>query len=222
MNSRIFVVVDTFGKVQGYAVVAAKRWGRDLLVYALELAPDINLLPVIPGLLRALQTYGLQVPAVKPGIEPLREISFLLGHAHPVYEALGHALAPFEEPPYAWYVRVEDVPAFLRHIAIVLEARLANSVVAGFTGELKLDFYRGGLHMVFDQGHLTQVEPWSAPHYNADTDGRCPPLVFLQLLLGYRSLDELRYAFPDVWASHKAELLLNALFPATSSWVMQL
>ncbi len=43
-----------------------------------------------------------------------------------------------------------------------------------------------------------------------------------QILFGYRSLDELRYAFPDVWASSEAEQLLNVLFPTRPSWVMQL
>ncbi len=43
-----------------------------------------------------------------------------------------------------------------------------------------------------------------------------------QMLFGYRSLDDLRYAFPDVWASSEAEVLLNVLFPARPSWVMQL
>ena len=36
-----------------------------------------------------------------------------------------------EEPPYAWYVRVPDMPAFLRHIAPVLEARLGGIDHAG-------------------------------------------------------------------------------------------
>jgi hypothetical protein len=47
-----------------------------------------------------------------------------------------------------------------------------------------------------------------------------PPLVFLQLLFGYRSLAELRYAFPDCEASHEGTLLLNALFPKQPSLVV--
>jgi hypothetical protein len=42
----------------------------------------------------------------------------------------------------------------------------------------------------------------------------------LQLLFGYRSLHELRYAFPDVRVENStAEVLLNALFPKKFSWV---
>ena len=87
-------------------------------------------------------------------------------------------------------------------------------------GEFTLDFFRGGLHMVFDRGHIMQIEPWRAPVYKSDADATCPALVFLQLLFGYRSLDELRYAFPDVRVENsKAEVLLNALFPKKFSWV---
>ncbi|MDI7276725.1 MAG: hypothetical protein QME94_12165 [Anaerolineae bacterium] len=46
--------------------------------------------------------------------------------------------------------------------------------------------------------------------------------MFLQLLFGHRSLDELRHAYADVWANAGVELLVNALFPARPSLVMPL
>jgi hypothetical protein len=112
------------------------------------------------------------------------------------------------------------VLAFILHIAPALERHLANSAAAAYTGDLTLDFYRGGLHMVFDKGHITHIEPWRAPAYKNNADASCPALVFLQLLFGYRSLHELRYAFPDVRVENStAEVLLNALFPKKFSWV---
>ena len=214
------MIVDQAGAVQGYLMVATKRWGKSLDVYALHVAAGVSWQAVVPPLLRALQAHGMQVPAVGPDVPPLNEISFLFGSAHPVYEVLGETLAPFYEPPYAWYVRVPDVLAFLRHIAPVLERRLAGSAAAAYTGELRLDFFRGGLHMVFDRGHITRIERWRAPAYRSDADATCPALVFLQLLFGYRSLDELRHAFPDVSVEKSgAEVLLNALFPKKFSWV---
>jgi len=214
------LIVDDAGAVQGYLMVAIKRWGNSLNVYALNVAAGVSWQAVVPPLLRALQAYGMQIPAVGPDVPPLNAISFWLGSAHPVYDVLGEALAPFYEPPYAWYVRVPDVPAFLRHIAPALESRLANSAAAAYTGDLTLDFYRGGLHIVFDKGHITHIEPWRAPAYKNTADASCPALVFLQLLFGYRSLDELRYAFSDVRVEKsEAEVVLNALFPKKFSWV---
>jgi len=215
------MIVDDAGAVQGYLMVATKRWGKSLHVYALNVADGVSWQAVVPPLLRVLQAYGLQIPVVKPDVPPFSEISFWLGSVHPVYEVLGEALAPLYEPSYAWYIRVPDVLAFLRHITPVLERRIANSAAAAnFTGELTLDFYPGGLHMVFDKGRIRQIEPWRAPAYGGNADGSCPRLVFLQLLFGYRSLDELRYAFPDVRVENsKAEVLLMALFPKRVSWV---
>jgi len=76
--------------------------------------------------------------------------------------------------------------------------------------------------MIFDQGHLRLIEPWHAPLYKSDAKAACPALVFLQLLFGYRSLDELRYAFPDIEGEGVAEVLLKALFPRKFSWVLPL
>ena len=214
------LIIDNMDVVQGYLMVAIRRREACLDVYALNLAAGVSWQAVAPSLLRILQAYGMQIPAVGPNVPPLSEISFNLGSAHPIYEVLGEALAPFYEPPYAWYIRVHDIPAFIRHIAPVLEKRLANSAVATYTGELTLDFFRGGLHIVFTKGHITHIEPWQAPAYNNNADAACPALVFLQLLFGYRSLDELRYAFPEVRIrKNEGGVLLKALFPKKFSWV---
>jgi hypothetical protein len=119
-------------------------------------------------------------------------------------------------------VRVADLPKFIQLIAPTLERRLASSIVANYSGDLKFDFYRGGLRMVFEQGKLRAVEDWRRPIWEPDEDGRFPPLVFLQLLFGYRSLDELRFAFPDVRVNDNVELLVKALFPSRASWVASL
>jgi GNAT superfamily N-acetyltransferase len=215
------MIVDEAGEVQGYLMVATKRWSKSLDVYALNIAAGVSWQAVTLPLLRAMQAYGMQIPAVQPDVPPFHEISFWLGSAHPVYEMLGESLAPYYEPPYAWYVRVPDVLAFIRHITPALEKRIANSTAAFYTGEFTLDFFRGGMHMVFDKGHITRIEPWRAPAYQNTADASCPSLVFLQLLFGYRSLEELRYAFPDVRVENSnAEVLLNALFPKKFSWVM--
>ena len=163
-----------------------------------------------------------QVPTTKLDAEPLREIAFQLGRAHPFYDVLGDELAARFVPPYAWYLRVADVPAFIRHIAPVLEERIAKSMLCDHTGELKIDFYRGGLRLQFEQGKLMSAEPWRAPDYGDHSDAGCPPLVFLQLLFCYRSLAELRAFFPDVWASQPAALLIDTLFPKQPSAVQPL
>ncbi|GHO95740.1 hypothetical protein KSF_057880 [Reticulibacter mediterranei] len=213
------IIVDTENTPKGFLSASTRRWGRGIGIGILETVAGINWLALMPSVLRGLETYGQQLPTHNQETnEPLSEISLSLGRTHPAYDALGQALAPLYEPPYAWYVRVRDVPAFLRLIAPVLEKRLESSIVAGYSGELKLDFYRGGLRMVFADGRLTTAEHWNVPVYDSNAGGGFAPLVFLQLLFGHRSLNDLRYAFPEVWANPNTEIVLNALFPTRPSY----
>ncbi len=221
---RLQMIINITNTVRGYTWLSARRRGNgsNFNVYALDVLPSVNLHAMMPSVLRGIQAYAATVPTHGSDAAPVDEISFNLGRTHPVYEALGNVLAPFYEAPYAWYVRVRSIPAFLRYIAPALEKRLENSVVESYTGELKIDMYRGGIHMVFEHGRLTAAEPWQLPIYNSNAGAGCPQLVFLQLLFGHRSLDELRYAFPDVWADRDAEILLKTLFPAKPSATLSL
>ena len=222
LHWRLYMIVDNAGQVYGYTWLTASRRGRAFYVSALELAPHVNWQTAVPCLLRALSEQGKATPVTKPDAEPFSEIRFQLGRSHPLYEVMGKNLAPRYDPPYAWYLRVPDVPAFIQHIAPVLEERLANSLLTGYTGELKFDLYRGGLRLQFEQGKLAQVEPWRAPAFGDDAQSGCPLLTFLQLLFCYRSLSELRAIFPDVWANEDATLLIDTLFPVKPSRVKPL
>jgi GNAT superfamily N-acetyltransferase len=217
-NWHVQLLIDRAGTAMGFLFTPVVRWGRQTEVYALEVTPETNWQAVLPSILRAVAAQGQQLHA-KPGVRPLSEISFNLGVTHPVYAVLGSALIIRQHAPYAWYVRVPDVPRFLRHIAPVLERRLAVSPLGRYSGELRITLYRGGLHLVFEDGRLQLVEPWRSPAYGGNEDAGFPPLVFLQLLFGYRSLDDLRSAFPDVRVKDEAELLLKTLFPMKPSWV---
>jgi hypothetical protein len=218
-NWHIQVIVNSAGAPQGFLVTPVVRWDQSMPVWMMEVMPDVNLQGVLPAILRAIRAQGLQVRA-SPDAGPLTEISFNLSRTHPVFEALGKALAPKYIPPYAWYVRVADLPKFIRHIAPALEQRLAGSPLGKYSGELRFDFYRGGLRMVFEQGRLSIAEDWKRSDWVANEHAAFPPLVFLQLLFGYRSLDDLCYAFPDVKVKDGSELVLNTLFPARPSWVV--
>ncbi|MBO0777567.1 MAG: GNAT family N-acetyltransferase [Ktedonobacteraceae bacterium] len=220
------VILDANGTPVGALHAAVKRRSRELGVWNFDVVPGINLQAVLPSVLRALLAYGSQLPTSKPDIEPFSAIAFRLGRQHPVYELLGSGLAPYQDPPYSWYVRVPNLPAFLTHIAPVLEKRLAGSDIAGYSGEIKLDFYRGGPHgglrMAFENGKLHTVEHWNVPTYEGNASGGFPPLVFLQVVFGHRTLDELRRAFPDVWVDREPEFVLKTLFPVRPSNVQPL
>ena len=218
----IQMIDDGDGQSQGYMITPAIRWRDSLRVIDLAFVSGANVPAIMPSLLRALAAQGAQLPVRESGASPFSRITFNLGRSHPVYAVLEKSMPATKEDPYAWYVRVAHLPKFIHLIAPVLERRLASSVVAGYSGELKFDFYRGGLRMAFERGTLRTVEDWRRPIWNPNEDGGFPPHVFLQLLFGHRGLDALRAAFPDVWVNDNVELLVNTLFPYRPSRVLPL
>lgn len=218
----LYMIEDREQQVCGYLWPAAKRWGETLQIFGLQLAKHVNWQVAFPSLLRLLRQYGEGVPGVKADTAAFSRINFYFGGDDPIRSMIDDRFISNSEPPYAWYLRVPDVPAFVRLIAPVLEERLANSILVSYSGELRFDFYRGGLRIAFVDGKLVSAEPWQSPVDAEQEHGGCPPLTFLQLLFGYRSLDELRQIFPDVWVKSEAELLISTLFPKQPSTVKSL
>ncbi len=232
LETRLFMVENLDGAVVGYYRTAAALRGTVLFVMALALADGVSYHDVLPAVLRALKAQGREYAAAQSRREAQSEtpppeetpkpqctdIVFELGEAHPVYKVLGRRLDRYQKP-YAWYLRLPDVAAFINHIAPALEERLADSLLSGYTGALKLNFYQGGLHLRLDEGKITSAVNLETPDADDEPDAAFPPLVFLKLLFCYRSLTELRDAFPDCWAKDEAALLLDALFPKGPSWI---
>lgn len=218
------MIIDVAGRAVGYALPRRLRWGERIGVSGLMVEEGVSLAGVLPGTLRALQRYGEAaagwIAAKEP--PPANSIYLHTGQWHPVYDLLGEGMVSRVWPPYAWYVRVPDLPAFIRAVAPALERRLADSAAASQTGELKLDFYRDGLRIAIEGGKITTAEPWRSAVWGPEGNAGFPPLVFLQLLFGKRSLDELRYAYNDVWAEDSARPLLEALFPTRTANIQPL
>lgn len=215
------MLVDPAGEVIGMVVVGHHRWGRELGVYELAINTKTNLQAIVPSLLRALRNYGETAPTFEDTDPPLSQISFRLGREHPLYTLIVPEIAPKVEDPYAWYIRMPNIPAFLRLVTPVLEERLAQSMLHGYSGELCINLYRDGVKLVFKGGRLTSADPWRVLDYEDDkADAGIPPLVFPELLLGYRSLEELRIIHPDVHVKTRARLLLETLFPKRPSHLM--
>jgi GNAT superfamily N-acetyltransferase len=213
------VLESAEGERVGYLAherILYRRCESVLLAY--ELKPGVSWAAVTPSVIRYLQAIGLEYAARKQGAE-WASYAFWLGVEHPSYQVAAHWL-PRVAYPYAWYLRVPDLPRFVRTIAPVLERRLAESVLAGHTGELKISFYRDGLRLAFERGKLVAAERWVPPSLAEAGGAKFPGLTFLQLLFGYRAVEELEHAFADVGVhSEEARALLRVLFPKQPSQV---
>ena len=219
----IRVVETTEHEPVGFLV--HRRWlsGSDLSICAYELAPGVSWLAVTPSVLRYLVKTGEEFAARENKVG-FGAFSFTLGTEHPAYQAINERL-PRMNRTHAWYIRVADLADFVRHIAAVIESRLASSVAAGHSGELKISFVADGLKLVFANGQVRRVERWKPTQADSRLSPRVrdalfPELTFLQLLFGFRSVEELELADPDcVISSPEARVLLGVLFPKQPSRV---
>ncbi len=172
-----------------------------------------SLRAVLPAALRWLKVQAEAVGAAAQKPQPA--LHFELGEQHPVFEAAPECFHKIT-PSYAWYMRVADVPKFLNCIAPVLERRLAQSALNGFSGEIKVTEYVRGFKLKIEQG-VIGAEPWTPD----DSDhAMFPPYTFLQLLFGRRSQGDLRAMFPDCVLQDEAAALFEVLFPRRHSNVI--
>jgi hypothetical protein len=210
-------IEDKAGEPIGFFRHSGYNRQKALVAAPYELRSGVSWLEVTPAVIRYLWATG-QEYAKRDGGE-FNSFGFMLGAAHPVYEALGNRL-PMIRDPYAWYLRVPDLLGFLNHIRPVLEKRLADSVASAHSRAITISFYRTGLRMVIENGNITSIEAW-VPSPEAEGDIAFPGLTFLQVLFGYRSYDELHQAFADCWCDHEdVRILINILFPKKLSNVL--
>jgi hypothetical protein len=215
--ARHFYVIET---AEGAPVAYAEYyyWNRQLHVREFAALPGHSWRAAALFLLRHLTRKAAERSASQE--KSVRNIVFHFGSDHPVYDALAREL-PITDPPYCWYMRVADLPGFLQHIAPVLERRLAESIMAGHSGTLKLNLYRQRLALRFEAGKLAEIGDYEGKRLE-EGDAAFPEFTFLHLLFGHRSLAELRYIFVDCWANEEATVLLPILFPKRPSHLIEL
>ncbi len=208
------IIADEHGRTVAYAAFNQHR-----------AAFHVNEMGVIPGhswrsvalfLVRELKRRADELN--KECEKPISQISFPVNDNHQLIDALNGQLEKLRNP-YAWYIRVPDLHGFVSYIRPVLERRMETSVVAGHSGTLRLNFYMDTLTMKFEDGALVETGRYEPKHVE-DADAMLPGLTFLQLLFGYRSLEELDRAFGDCYATNaEAVVLLNTLFPKRPSYI---
>jgi len=199
--------------------------GSVLAVTTFEVAPGVPWRPVWIAVVHELR----EEFARRLGASSLTAFGFWwLGRQHPLYQVV--RLTDFRRPG-AVYTRVPDLARFLTVVAPVLERRLAASPMAGWSGELRLGFYReGGVALGIRDGAFERASLWRTSldvvgqemgrpsQDRGRADALLPGLTFQQLLFGARTLDDLEFAFPDcIVRTGEARALLSAFFPRQAS-----
>jgi hypothetical protein len=216
LNRKTLHVIESAGEsssIVGFFALTPWLWGPSMWLSIYEIQEGASWLEITPSVMRYTWSIG-EAYARREG-KTMEMFALGLGAEHPAYDLFPGCL-PVLRKTGAWYIRVPDLPAFLRHIRPALEKRLARSALAGFTGRLRISFYRTGIELSFTAGHL-EIQPWQ-PTQEEWGDAAFPDLTFTQLLFGFRSVEDLAYAFPDCGVNEPwMASLLNTLFPKKPS-----
>lgn len=217
VNRLEYRIIETLaGDPVGFLAHPAFNWGSGLFSRLFELKSGVPWTAATPAVIRYLWKTGDDY--AKAEGKERSCFGFYFDENHPAYDVARERL-PRVRRPYNWYLRLPNIGGFLNLIRPVLEQRLAQSACVGFSGELKLNFYRSGLRLEFTDGHLDKIEPWQPKPKDWDFAGY-PGLTFLQVLFGYRTHDELEESFADCWSHNDLKCLLRALFPRQASNVL--
>jgi len=215
INRREIYIIETQeGEWAGFIGIPAIKWGKNSTLTLYELKPEYAWTDVTPSVIRFLWNKGEELAEEQN--QEQKMFGFWLGEKHPAYQATDIDL-PRKINPYAWYLRVPDLAAFIETIKPVLERRLKESAFVNFTGELKLSFYREGLQLGFEKGLLKTIKPLDFDALEGSS-ANFPYLTFLHILFGYRTIDEIKHIYKDCGTKDdQTAHLLEALFPKKPS-----
>lgn len=214
-RTEVFVIEDSDRQPIGVVGIRVELWTADAICISFYgLRPGHSYLMVTPAVLRFLWEQGQK--RMHAG-KTCTRIALPFGDRHPIFSVLDSRLvSPIT--PYTYYMRVADLPGFIRLITPVLEQRLADSPCSGHSGVLKISFYKDGLILKLEKGRIVEVSKY-APEDWMDGDAFFPGLTFLQLLFQSRSLADLRESFTDCLFNNTGSALLTAMFPCSPSAV---
>ncbi len=217
INRREIYIIENHEKEQvGFIGIPPIKWGKNSALTLYEITSGFSWSEVTPSVIRFLWEKGEEL--AKEQKQEQKMFGFWLGEAHPTYLVTETQL-PREIKPYAYYLRVPDLAAFMKTIQPVLETRLKESAFANYTGELKLNFYRDGLSLNFANGQLKTINNLSFNELENST-ANFPPLTFLHMAFGYRSIEEIKHMHKDCGTKDDLTAhLLDALFPKKISEV---
>jgi hypothetical protein len=127
-----------------------------------------------------------------------------------------------EQPSKTYAVRQGGkITAYLRanvkdKARALFEERIKNSPLIGYSGMVPLNLYKVTVTLNFQNGAVTDVKQSKSEQKG---DILVNPRIFPKMLLGYRSLAELEYEYPDVRIKPEYRPVIETLFPKGSGHI---
>ncbi|MFX1564802.1 MAG: GNAT family N-acetyltransferase [Promethearchaeota archaeon] len=184
------VLVGSFMLTVGWGFVEIHELWLDNLAHILPLLRFLKALARRRRL--PLRIYRPSRPALKSALEGISRSKF--------------------ERPYAWYIRIPSIKRFLETIAPVLEHRLSQSDFAQLSASLCLSWYRAAIELIFKDGNVHEINEINRQDLK-EADVAVPFPAIYQLLMGYKTIDDLHQIYPDAGGRVLKLPIVRALFP---------
>ena len=142
LKARITIIVNSEGQDVGFVTFKLDKYFQEIQMRQYIVGEQSSYYDTFDDVLRAIKAIADVFYASLPEEKYPRMIYFENGMS-PAVKAMIHMTDGRinRDRVYAWYIRVEDLPAFIKLIAPVLEQRLEGSGMNRFTGELKIGFF---------------------------------------------------------------------------------
>lgn len=213
MELDIFVLADNDNEVIGYlSVLPIQEDSTHFGIHRYVIGEKANYLETFDAVLSSLKTYALSQN------EKIAVFDFP-DSSHPSLITLLRFTygADVNDRMYSWYLRILDHVAFIKKITPVLERRLKGSGAQGYTGYLSIGFYDfNHLTIKFEQGKIISVQYGKIPD-GVNESARFPFNIWLNIVFGHHSHDDLHTVLPDVYVMRDAAALIDILFPKRRS-----
>jgi predicted acetyltransferase len=121
-----------------------------------------------------------------------------------------------------WLLRIHNITGFLAKIAPALEKRLDTSGFKDVSTNLTINFFRQAYILHINKGKITAIDNAGFIDSSMGSDGGdlcIPPEAFVRLVFGFRSVNQLRDAWPDLVVKPEVMKLVEALFPQIESYI---
>ncbi|MCP4541273.1 MAG: GNAT family N-acetyltransferase [Chloroflexi bacterium] len=202
-EQEIWIIEDAENQGVGYVCVPKHHFGEELV------ASEVSQMGYEAATATMHHLKTLTVERKKPGIR------FNLP-ANCTLMQLARSFDAYDMGTYAWQIHVPNFAALLRTLIPVFERRVAGSPFAGLTKDAHINLYHETIRLHFKAGKLVEV---ASLGFVEGRDIRVPPLQFVPLILGYRSVKELQAVYPDVSVEPPWRLLADTLFPQVTSFI---
>lgn len=122
-----------------------------------------------------------------------------------------------------WLINLPEPDRFLSRLVPLFEKRLELAGYRHLSMDLTVNFFRNAFLLKIVDNHVVNVTNAGFVDTSMGASGGdlwIPPDAFVRLAFGYRSLDELSDAWPDIWVRPQSRPVLEALFPKLSSLIL--